>query len=64
MIRSSGVGSVGDLRTRALVPYLRKYIPGTPTIIIEYMPGGGGRKATNYLYASASPDGLTMATIS
>jgi tripartite-type tricarboxylate transporter receptor subunit TctC len=64
MIRSSGSGSVGDMRTRALLPYLRKYIPGSPTIVMEYMPGGGGRKAANYLYASASPDGLTMASMS
>ena len=35
------------------------HIPGRPTFVIEYMPGGGSRKAGNYIYR-ARPDGLTM----
>jgi tripartite-type tricarboxylate transporter receptor subunit TctC len=42
------------------VPFLRKHIPGNPTIIIEHMDGGGGRKAANHAYRSARPDGLTL----
>ena len=41
-------------------PFLQKYIPGNPTIINEFMPGGGGRKAANHVYRSARPDGLTI----
>ena len=36
-------GGLGDLRHRAILPYLKKHIPGQPTIVTEYMPGGGGR---------------------
>ena len=54
-------GGTGDLRVRALFPFLHKYIPGNPTLVSEYMPGGGGRKAANYIYTSAKPDGLTLA---
>jgi tripartite-type tricarboxylate transporter receptor subunit TctC len=43
-----------------LIPFVRKYIPGNPHILPEYMPGGGGRKAANYLFSSARPDGLTL----
>jgi len=60
MIQGREPGGSGDLRPRALVPFLRKYIPGNPTIVMEYMPGGGGRKAANHLYRSARPDGLTI----
>jgi tripartite-type tricarboxylate transporter receptor subunit TctC len=45
------------------MPYLSKHIPGNPTILIEFMPGGGGRKAANYMYHRARPDGLTLANI-
>jgi tripartite-type tricarboxylate transporter receptor subunit TctC len=31
---------------------------------MEYMPGGGGRKAANHLYKSVRPDGLTIGRMS
>ena len=64
MIASTAPGGTGDLRVKAMVPTLRKYIPGNPTIIIEYMDGGGGRKGANYLYRNAKPDGLTIGALS
>ena len=53
-------GGLGDLRLKAILPYLKKHIPGQPNIVTEYMPGGGGRKAANYIYRTARPDGLTL----
>lgn len=63
LIRGSTPGGVGELRVRAVIPYLQKYIPGNPTIIMEFMPGGGGRKATNHIYLRVRPDGLTLGNI-
>src|SRR5262245_47246923 len=40
--------------------FMQKYIPGHPTIVSEYMPGGGGRKAANHLYHGVKSDGLTI----
>ena len=60
LVQSSEGGGTGDLRVRAVIPFLRKYIAGNPHILSEYMPGGGGRKAGNYMFASARPDGLTV----
>ena len=60
LIQSSEGGGTGDLRVKAVIPFLRKYIAGNPHILSEYMPGGGGRKAGNYMFASARPDGLTV----
>ena len=57
-------GGTGDFRVRALVPFLRKYIPGYPTVVLEFMDGSGGRKAANYMYANARPDGLTLGSLS
>ena len=63
LIRGSTPGGVGERRARAVMPYLSKHIPGNPTIVIEFMPGAGGRKAANYMYHRARPDGLTLANI-
>jgi tripartite-type tricarboxylate transporter receptor subunit TctC len=57
-------GGTGDFRVRALVPFLRKYIAGNPAVVLEFMDGSGGRKAANYMYGSARPDGLTLGAIS
>ncbi|HET8562727.1 MAG TPA: hypothetical protein VFM35_02520, partial [Candidatus Binatia bacterium] len=41
IIQGRDPGGTGDLRVKALFPFLQKYIPGNPTIVSEYMPGGG-----------------------
>ena len=60
IIHGRNAGGSGDLRVKALVPFLQKYIPGNPIIVHEFMPGGGGRKVGNYIYGSAAADGLTI----
>jgi tripartite-type tricarboxylate transporter receptor subunit TctC len=57
-------GGTAGMRVKSVVPYLRKYIPGNPTVIIEFIEGGGGRKAANHVYRTVSPDGLTMGALS
>ena len=64
IVQGRGPGGTGDLRVRALVPFLLKYIPGNPTIVMEYMSGGGSRKAANHVFNSARPDGLTLGNFS
>ena len=64
VVQIVGAGGTGDLRRRALFPFLRKYIPGNPTIVSDYMPGAGGRKAANHVYRVAAPDGLTIGGMS
>ena len=59
-ISGQSPGGLGDSRLKAVLPFLQKYIPGKPQIIVEYMEGAGGQKAANYLYKTARPDGLTI----
>jgi tripartite-type tricarboxylate transporter receptor subunit TctC len=59
VIEGRSPGGVGDIRTKAILPFLQKYIPGNPTIVPQYMPGGGGRQAANYVYR-ATAEGLTI----
>ena len=63
IIVSSDAGGTSDLRVKSLVPYLQKYIPGNPTVVLEYMPGGGGRKAANHVYRTARPDGMVIGSM-
>ena len=39
IIQGRDPGGTGDLRAKALVSFLQKYIRGNPTIVMEYMAG-------------------------
>lgn len=64
LIQDSTPGGVGQLRTQALLPVLQKHIPGEPRIVMQFMPGAGGRTAANHLYNNAPRDGLTIGRVS
>jgi tripartite-type tricarboxylate transporter receptor subunit TctC len=64
IIAGTAPGGIGDNRVKAMVPFLRKYIPGNPAIVVEYMDGGGGRQVGNHIYRTARPDGLTLGAFS
>lgn len=64
IVQGRDPGGTGDIRVRAMVPFLKKYIPGSPTIVMEYMTGGGSRKAANHIFQSAAADGLTIGNVS
>jgi tripartite-type tricarboxylate transporter receptor subunit TctC len=57
-------GGTAGTRVKTVVPYLRKYIPGNPIIVVEFIEGGGGRRAANHIFNSAKPDGLTIGALS
>jgi tripartite-type tricarboxylate transporter receptor subunit TctC len=51
-----------DRVARMLARYLPKYIPGSPTVIVQNMPGANSLIAANHVYSVAKPDGLTIGT--
>src|SRR5262245_23723350 len=63
ILRGGEPGGSGDMQARALIPFLKKYIAGNPTIVIENMPGAAGMKAVNHAYSTAKPDGLTITAV-
>jgi tripartite-type tricarboxylate transporter receptor subunit TctC len=63
IIQGRDPGGTGDMRVKSMLPFLQKYIPGNPTIVSEFMPGGGSRKAANHVYKSVRPDGLTIGNL-
>jgi tripartite-type tricarboxylate transporter receptor subunit TctC len=64
IIAGTAPGGIGDARVKSLNPFLRKYIPGNPAIVVEYMDGGGGRQVGNHMARNARPDGLTIGAFS
>jgi tripartite-type tricarboxylate transporter receptor subunit TctC len=57
-------GGTAGLRVKVVMNHLRKYIPGNPTLIIEFVEGGGGRRAANQVFQNSKPDGLTIGALS
>ena len=53
-----------DLYARLLARHFGKHIPGNPTLVVQNMPGAGGLRAANYIYAAAPKDGTTIGTFS
>lgn len=50
-------GGGSDVYSRALVPFLQKYLPGNPTIVVRNVPGGGSITGANQFHNRAKPDG-------
>ena len=53
-----GEGGGADVYARLFQPFLAKYLPGGPTVIVRNQPGGGSVKGANK-FQDAQPDGLT-----
>jgi tripartite-type tricarboxylate transporter receptor subunit TctC len=52
-----------DLNARMVARHMPRHLPGTPTIIVQNMPGAGGLKLANYLYAVAPRDGSAFGIV-
>jgi tripartite-type tricarboxylate transporter receptor subunit TctC len=50
-----------DTYARVIARHMGKHVPGTPTLVVENMPGAGSLIAANHIYKVAKPDGLTVA---
>jgi tripartite-type tricarboxylate transporter receptor subunit TctC len=57
-------GGFYDRWSRLLARYVPKYLPGSPEMIVQNMPGAGGLIAANHMYSVAKPDGLTLGMMS
>ena len=55
-----GVGGGTDVWARFLAPQLSEHLPGTPTVVVLNVPGGGSITGANQFAARAKPDGLAI----
>jgi tripartite-type tricarboxylate transporter receptor subunit TctC len=63
IIVGTKAGDVYDLYPRLLAEFLPKYLPGSPNVIVQNMPGAASMIAANHVYSVAKPDGLTLGAI-
>ena len=54
-------GGPTDIESRIFAKHLPRHIPGSPTVLIQNMGGGGGLTAVNYIGEVAKADGYTAA---
>ena len=57
VVSAGGAGGAHGAYAQLISTHIKKFIPGNPTIIIQYMPGAGGNKAMSYLYNVTAQDG-------
>ncbi len=60
LVLGYGPGGGYDVYARLVTQHLGKHIPGNPAVVLQHMPGAGSLRATNFLYATAPKDGLTI----
>ncbi len=60
IIVGSGAGGGFDTTARLVARHIGRHIPGTPTVIVVNMPGGGGLVAANHVFNAAPKDGTVI----
>lgn len=55
-----GAGGGYDGMARLVARYLPRHLAGSPTVIVQNMPGANSMIAANHVYNTARPDGLTL----
>ena len=63
LIISFGAGGTYGIYGRLVADHISRHLPGSPTVIVQHMPGAGGIVATNHLYNLAPKDGTTAAML-
>ncbi|HSR71518.1 MAG TPA: tripartite tricarboxylate transporter substrate-binding protein [Kiloniellales bacterium] len=53
-------GGSYDLYAQLAAAFIGEHIPGNPNVIVQHMPGGGGRKGAAFFINNVEPDGLTV----
>jgi tripartite-type tricarboxylate transporter receptor subunit TctC len=60
LIIASNVSGGYDTYGRLLARHLPRHLAGNPSVVPQNMPGAGGMRAANYLYAAAVKDGTVF----
>jgi tripartite-type tricarboxylate transporter receptor subunit TctC len=60
IVVGSGAGGGFDTTARLVARHIGRHIPGTPTVIVVNMPGGGGMVAANHVFNAAPKDGTVI----
>lgn len=56
-------GGINDVTARFAAKHFSRFIPGNPTISVQFTPGGGGLVTANRIFNASEKDGLTLAKL-
>ena len=59
----SAPGSGYDIAGRLVAPYIGKYLPGAPNVVVQNVPGAGSLTLANQLYNTAAKDGTVIGVV-
>lgn len=62
LVVGANPGGGYDTWSRTIARFMGKYLPGTPSMIVQNMDGANHKVATNFVY-QAKPDGLTIGMV-
>lgn len=60
IVVGSSPGGLPDTNARLLARHMPRYLPGSPTVIVENKPGAGGFLAANAVYNTEPKDGTVL----
>src|SRR4030081_2595450 len=60
----SSAGGSASLYAQALARHMGRYLPGSPSFIVQHMPGGGGLVVANTVSNTTARDGTAFAITS
>ena len=63
MVVSTTAGTGYDTYARAVARHLPRHMPGSPTIVVQNMPGAGGLAAANNIFSVAPRDGTVFGMV-
>ncbi len=63
IVVGSTPGGGFDTYARVLSRYLGRYLPGTPNVVVNNMPGAGSHAASSFIYSAAPKDGTAIGAI-
>ena len=63
LISSSDAAGTAAFYARTAGDFIGRYIPGKPTVVMQFMPGAGGIAGANHCYGRAARDGTELCHI-
>ena len=63
LVLSTGTGGGYNEYAQTFAKYFGQHLPGSPSVMVQHLPGAGGIRATNFLYSVAPKDGATIGLV-
>jgi tripartite-type tricarboxylate transporter receptor subunit TctC len=63
MLVGTSPGGINDISARLVARHLARFVPGSPSIVVQNNPGGGGLVTANRLFFNSEKDGSVLAKL-